>query len=54
MKLSVMMITYNHERLIAQTIEIVLAQGVKFDNEIVINKDCLMAVRVPPSWTSTA
>lgn len=40
MKLSVMMITYNHERFIAQAIESVLAQQVNFDYEIVIGEDC--------------
>jgi len=40
MKLSVMMITYNHERFIAQAIESVLAQRVNFDYEIVIGEDC--------------
>src|ERR1039458_7372440 len=40
MKLSVLMITYNHERFIAQAIESVLAQRVNFDYEIVIGEDC--------------
>ncbi|MGA9390313.1 MAG: glycosyltransferase [Candidatus Sulfotelmatobacter sp.] len=40
MKISVMMITYNHERFIAQAIESVLAQRVDFDYEIVIGEDC--------------
>lgn len=40
MKLSVMMITYNHERFITQAIESVLAQRVDFDYEIVIGEDC--------------
>jgi glycosyltransferase involved in cell wall biosynthesis len=40
MKLSVAMITYNHERFIAQAIESVLAQKVDFDYEIVIGEDC--------------
>jgi glycosyltransferase involved in cell wall biosynthesis len=40
MKLSVMIITYNHERFIAHAIESVLAQRVKFDYEIVIGEDC--------------
>ena len=40
MKLSVMMITYNHERFIAQALESVLAQQVNFDYEIVIGEDC--------------
>ena len=40
MKLSVMIITYNHERYISQTIESILAQRVNFDYEIVIGEDC--------------
>jgi len=40
MKLSVMMITYNHERFVAHAIESVLAQRVNFDYEIVIGEDC--------------
>jgi len=40
MKLSVMMITYNHEQFIAQAIESVLTQRVNFDYEIVIGEDC--------------
>jgi glycosyltransferase involved in cell wall biosynthesis len=40
MKVSVAMITYNHERFIAQAIESVLAQKVNFDYEIVIGEDC--------------
>jgi glycosyltransferase involved in cell wall biosynthesis len=40
MKLSVAMITYNHERFVAQAIESVLAQKVNFDYEIVIGEDC--------------
>src|ERR1700745_2179124 len=40
MKLSVMMITYNHEQFIAQAIESVLMQKVNFDFEIVIGEDC--------------
>lgn len=39
MKLSVAMITYNHERFIGQAIESVLAQKVNFDYEIVIGED---------------
>src|ERR1700721_1190908 len=39
MKLSVAMITYNHERFIRQAIESVLAQKVNFDFEIVIGED---------------
>ena len=40
MKLSVAMITYNHERFIRQAIESVLAQKVNFDFEVVIGEDC--------------
>jgi glycosyltransferase involved in cell wall biosynthesis len=40
MKLSVMMITYNHERFIAQALESVLAQQVNCDYEIVVGEDC--------------
>jgi glycosyltransferase involved in cell wall biosynthesis len=40
MKLSVILITYNHERFIARTIESVLAQRVNFEYEIVIGEDC--------------
>jgi glycosyltransferase involved in cell wall biosynthesis len=40
MKLSVMMITYNHERFIAQALESVLAQRVNFDFEVVVGEDC--------------
>jgi glycosyltransferase involved in cell wall biosynthesis len=40
MKLSVAMITYNHERFIRQAVESVLAQKVNFDFEVVIGEDC--------------
>jgi len=40
MKLSVLMVTYNHERFIAQAIESVLAQHVGFEYEIVVGEDC--------------
>jgi glycosyltransferase involved in cell wall biosynthesis len=40
MKLSVVTVTYNHERFIAQAIESILAQNVNFDYEIVIGEDC--------------
>ena len=40
MKLSVMMITYNHEQFIAQALNSILAQRVNFDYEIVIGEDC--------------
>jgi glycosyltransferase involved in cell wall biosynthesis len=39
MKLSVVMITYNHEQYIAQAIESILAQNVNFEYEIVIGED---------------
>jgi glycosyltransferase involved in cell wall biosynthesis len=40
MKLSVMVITYNHEAFIAQALESILAQRVNFDYEIVVGEDC--------------
>ncbi|MHC5860777.1 glycosyltransferase [Nostoc sp.] len=40
MKVSVLMITYNHESYIAQAIESVLMQQVNFEYEIVIGEDC--------------
>jgi glycosyltransferase involved in cell wall biosynthesis len=40
MKLSVMMITYNHEPFLAQALESVLAQRVNFEYEIVVGEDC--------------
>jgi len=40
LKVSVAMITYNHERFLAQAIESVLAQQVNFSYEIVIGEDC--------------
>jgi glycosyltransferase involved in cell wall biosynthesis len=40
MKLSVMIITYNHERFIAQAIESVLVQRVNFNYEILVGEDC--------------
>lgn len=39
-KVSVLMITYNHESLLAQAIESVLEQQVSFEYEIVIGEDC--------------
>lgn len=39
-KLSVCMVTYNHENFIKQAIESVLMQKVNFDYEIVIGEDC--------------
>ena len=40
MKVSVLMITYNHEKFIAQAIDSILMQKVNFDYEIVIGEDC--------------
>ncbi len=40
MKLSVVVITYNHERFIAQALDSILAQRVNFDYEIVVGEDC--------------
>lgn len=40
MKVSIAMITYNHERFIAQAIESVLMQEANFDFELVIGEDC--------------
>ena len=40
MKVSVAMITYNHERFIAQAIESALMQETSFDYEVVIGEDC--------------
>ena len=39
-KLSVALITYNHEGFIAQAIESILAQRVNFEYEIIIGEDC--------------
>src|SRR5437016_2968680 len=39
MKLSVMMITYNHERYVRHALDSVLMQKVDFDYEIVIGED---------------
>jgi glycosyltransferase involved in cell wall biosynthesis len=40
MKLSVVMVTYNHERYLAQSLASVLSQRVNFDYEIVVGEDC--------------
>ena len=40
MKVSVSMITYNHEKFISQAVESILMQKVSFDYEIVIGEDC--------------
>jgi glycosyltransferase involved in cell wall biosynthesis len=39
-KVSVSMITYNHENFIAQAIDSILMQQVNFDYEVVIGEDC--------------
>ena len=39
-KVSILMITYNHEKYIAQALDSVLMQEVDFDYEIVIGEDC--------------
>jgi glycosyltransferase involved in cell wall biosynthesis len=39
-KLSVMMITYNHEQFISQALNSILFQRVNFDYEIVVGEDC--------------
>lgn len=39
-RVSVLMVTYNHERFIAQAIESALMQKTNFDYEIVIGEDC--------------
>ena len=39
-KVSVLMITYNHEKLIAQAIDSVLMQKTEFPFELVIGEDC--------------
>src|SRR4051794_11773039 len=40
MKLTVAMITYNHEPFIAQALDSILMQQVSFDHEILIGEDC--------------
>src|SRR5438876_6786815 len=40
MKLSVCLITYNHERFITQALESALAQKTSFEFEIVVGEDC--------------
>ena len=40
MKVSVCMITYNHEKYLKQAIESILMQKCNFDYEIVIGEDC--------------
>lgn len=40
MKLSVLLLTYNHERFIAKALDSVLMQKTDFDYEIVIGEDC--------------
>jgi glycosyltransferase involved in cell wall biosynthesis len=40
MKVSVLMITYNHEKFVARAIDSILMQKVDFDYEVVIGEDC--------------
>ena len=40
MKVSVLLVTYNHERYIEQAIESVLAQTAPFEYEVIISEDC--------------
>ena len=40
MKVSVLVLAYNHERFVAQTLDSVLMQQVGFDWEVVIGEDC--------------
>src|SRR6202047_4171706 len=40
MKLSVVVVTQNHERFIPQALDSILAQRVNFDYEIVVGEDC--------------
>jgi len=40
MKVSVLLISYNHEKFIAQALDSVLMQEVDFDYEIVVGEDC--------------
>ena len=40
MKVSVLLVTYNHERFIAQAIDSVLQQETRFEFELVIGDDC--------------
>ena len=40
MKLSIIMLVYNHERFIAQALESVLMQKTDFEYELIIGEDC--------------
>ncbi len=40
MKVSILMVTYNHEKFISQAIESVLMQKVDFEYELIIGEDC--------------
>ena len=40
MKVSVLMMTYNHEKFIAQALDSILMQEVNFEYEIIIGEDC--------------
>jgi len=42
MKVSVLVLAYNHERFVAQTLDSVLMQQVGFDWEVVVGEDCSM------------
>jgi len=40
MKVSVLVITYNHDRFIAQALDSILSQQVTFDLEVIVGEDC--------------
>lgn len=40
MKVSILVITYNHEKYIAQALDSILIQDVNFDYEIIVGEDC--------------
>ena len=55
MKLTVLVLTYNHERFIAQALESILAQRVNFDYEILVAEDnSTDGTRDIVFWISTA
>jgi glycosyltransferase involved in cell wall biosynthesis len=39
-KLSIVLLTYNHEKYIAQALESILMQKVDFDYEVIVCEDC--------------